>query len=167
MFGSRIPKLPNTVVTALFALFCAGAVQAMFVILVLSSATLAQSSSDGSFSVHDFKNASYPLRPAQMRQAERIYHSVCAIVQHDFHSGASELHPHFTVVIGTERYEVHSRQTQVGEIWMKKWDPIEFAQGVVVLAFDQMLTQDVIVQLGNRGFRQSNSAVDVADLSKP
>ncbi|MGC2473189.1 MAG: hypothetical protein WA485_02555 [Candidatus Sulfotelmatobacter sp.] len=50
---------------------------------------------------------------------------------------------------------------------MKKWDLVTFAQGVAVLAFDSMLTHDVIVQLGNRGFRQSNAAVDVADLSNP
>jgi hypothetical protein len=135
----------------------------MFVLLVLSSVGLAQSSSDGSFSVHHFKNASYSLTPAQMREAESIYHSACAVVQHDFHSG-SELHPHLTVVIGAERNEVHSRRIPVGEIWMKNWDPIVFAQGVVVFAFDQMLPRDVIMQLANRAFRESNAAVDVAGL---
>jgi hypothetical protein len=135
----------------------------MFVLLVFSSVGLAQASSDGSFLVQDFKNAGDSLRPAQMREAESIYHSACAVVQHDFHSG-SELHPHFTVVIGAERNEVHSRRIPVGEIWMRKWDPIVFAQGVVVLAFDQMLTRDVMMQLANRAFRQSNAAVDVTAL---
>ena len=140
--------------------------KAMFVIIVLSSVGVAQSSSDGSFSVHPFENGDYSLRPAQIREAENIYHSVCAIIQREFHSGAREVHPHFTVVIGAERNEVHSRLTEAGEIWLKKWDPIAFAQGVVVLAFDSMLTHDVIVQLGNRGLHQSNAAVDVVDLTK-
>jgi hypothetical protein len=138
----------------------------MFVLLCLSSVGLAQSSADGTFSVHHVTDTGYSLRPAEMREAESIYHRVCAAVQHEFHRGAGELHPQLRVVIGAERNEVHSVRTQVGEIWMKKWDPITFAQGVVVLAFDQMLTHDVIVQLGDRGFHQSNAAVDVADLSK-
>jgi hypothetical protein len=73
--------------------------KAMFAILILSSVAGAQLSSDGSFSVHHFKDASYSLRPMQMRLAENIYHNVCTIVQHDVHCGARELHPHFTVVI--------------------------------------------------------------------
>jgi hypothetical protein len=136
----------------------------MFVLLVLSSVGLAQSSSDGSFSVRHLKNASYSLKPAQMREAESIYRSACAVVQREFHGGSSEFHPHIMVVIGTERNEVRARQTPVGEIWMKKWDPNLFAEGVVILAFDEMLTPDAIVQLSNRAFRQSNAAVGVAGL---
>jgi hypothetical protein len=47
---------------------------------------------------------------------------------------------------------------------MKKWDPIVFARGVVVLTFGQMLTADVIVQLGNRAIEHSGAATDVARL---
>ena len=138
--------------------------KAMFVLLVLSSAGSAQSSSDGSFSVHHFTNANYSLKPAQMREAENIYHSACATVELDFHRAGSELHPRFTVVVGAEADQVHSRRIQAGEIWMKKWDPTMFAQGVVVLAFDEMLTRDVILQLTNRALRQSNATVNVAGL---
>jgi hypothetical protein len=134
------------------------------VLVVLSSFGLAQSSSDGAFSVHHLNNVNYSVRPAQMREAESIYHTACSVVQREFHSGASELCPHFTVVIGAEQNELHSRRAQGGEIWMKKWDPIVFAQGVVVLTFDHMLTRDVIVQLGNRALRQSNATADVAGL---
>jgi hypothetical protein len=134
----------------------------MFVLLVLSSTGLAQSSSDGSFSVRHLKNASYSLKPAQMREAERIYRSACAVVQHDFHNGSSELHPRFTVIIGAERDEVHTTHSPADEILMTKWDPLVFAQGAVVLAFDQMLPLDVSAQLAKRAFRQSNATVDVA-----
>jgi hypothetical protein len=98
-----------------------------------------------------------------MREAESIYHSACAVVRREFRV-AGELHPHFTVVIGAERNEVRTKLSPTDEIWMKKWDPMVFAEGVVVLAFDQMLSRDVIMQLGNRAFRQTNASVDVTGL---
>jgi hypothetical protein len=141
--------------------------RAMCVLVFLSGVGLAQSSPDGSFSVHNFRNASYSLKPAQIREAEKIYNNVRALVQREFHRGTC-VHPHFTVVIGAEDNEVHSRRTRDGgEIWMKEWDPAVFVQGVVILAFDEMLTHDVIVQLSNRALRQSNATVDIADWSKP
>jgi hypothetical protein len=90
-----------------------------------------------------------------MREAERLYQSACAVVRHEFQSDV-ELHPHFTVVIGTERDELNCTRTERGEIRMKKWDPIKFTQRNVILAFEQMLTPDAIVQLGNRVIRQYN-----------
>jgi len=47
---------------------------------------------------------------------------------------------------------------------MKKWDPAMFAEGVVVLAFDWILTGDTITELGKRAVRSSNASVDVAGL---
>src|SRR5271169_2008009 len=134
----------------------------MFVFLVLPAVGLAQSSTAGSFSVRHSKDANFSLSPSQIHEAESIYRSACAVVQHDFHIGAGELHPHLMVVIGAERNEVHSRRTDVGEIWMKKWNPILFAQGVVVLAFDQVLTRDVITKLGDRAVRYSDATVDTS-----
>ena len=134
----------------------------MFVFLVLPAVGLAQSSTDGSFSVRHSKDANFSLSPSQIHEAESIYRSACAVVQHDFHIGVGELHPHLMVVIGAERNEVHSRRTDVGEIWMKKWNPILFAQGVVVLAFDQVLTRDVITKLGDRAVRYSDATVDTS-----
>jgi hypothetical protein len=130
---------------------------------------LAQSSSDGSFSVRHAKHTKFSLKPAQMRQAESLYQSACTVVRRDFNKGMEELHPRFTVVIGADRNEVrgmfHGIQISgKAEIWMKKWNPMIFAQGVVVLAFDQILTPDVIAQLGSRVIHLSNAEVNVADL---
>jgi|SRR5271169_959177 len=143
----------------------------MFTLLILASAGLAQSSSDGSFSVHHSRQATFSLSPAQMREAESLYRSACAVVQHDFRRGAGQLSPHFTVVVGTDRDEVYGNMIQAtsevhgnAEIRMKKWNPIIFAQGVAVLAFDQMLTGDVIRRLGDQAVRYSNATVDVAGL---
>lgn len=104
-----------------------------------------------------------------MRQAENLYTIACAVVKHDFHNGAGELRPRFKVVIGAENNEVHSarmRHDSDAELWMKKWNPMVFAQGVVVLAFDELLTREVITQLGNRTIRYSDASVDASDLSK-
>lgn len=139
--------------------------RAMFVLLAVSSIGLAQTSSDGSFSVRHFKKANFSLSQDDMRQAESIYRSACAVVQSDFRGGIGELHPHFTVVIGTDHDEIFSRRAEADEIWLKKWDPVVFAQGVVFLAFDQMLTSDVLLQLSNRAVRQSKAAVAVSGLA--
>ena len=135
----------------------------MFTLLVLASAGLAQSSRTGWFSVHHAKQANFSMSPAQMREAESVYQSACAAVQHDFRGGSGELHPQIDVTIGTDRDEIHVRAVRA-EIWMKKWDPLVFAQGVVILAFDQVLTADVVKELSIRAVRSSKAAVDVAGL---
>ena len=131
----------------------------VFTLLVFVSAGLAQSSSTGLFSVHHAKHTNFSLSPAQMREAESLYQNACAVVQRDFHT--EQLHPQIEITIGTDRNEVHVRAVRA-EIWMTKWDPVVFAQGVVVLAFDQLLTNDRIQQLGSRAIRYSSSTLDVA-----
>jgi hypothetical protein len=137
-------------------------------LLVLASASLAQSSSDGSFSVHHSKHEKFSLSSAKMREAESLYRSACEVVQHEFGSSSGELHPHFRVVIGAKRNEVDltSRNNQLSgtiEIRLKKWNPMMFAEGVVVVAFKTMLTIDMIKQLSSRAVSYSGVTVDVAE----
>jgi hypothetical protein len=134
-------------------------------LIVLASVGLAQSSSDGSFSVRHAKKANFSLSPVQMREAESLYVGACEVVQREVRGGIGELHPHFTVVIGADRNQVHGHMIHGhvrgnAEIWMKKWDATVFAEAVVVLAFDEMLTPDVIAELSNRALRFSNSTGD-------
>jgi len=138
----------------------------LFTIFAIASVSLAQTSSDGSFSVRHAKRANFSLSSAQMREAESLYRSACAVVRHEFPS-AGDLHPQFTVVIGADRNESRFENTGISaahEIWLKKWDPILFADGVVSLAFDQMLTPDRIKQWGLRAVHQSDATVGVAEL---
>ena len=134
------------------------------IFLLLSSVGFAQSFSDGSFSVYHLHKVGFSLTPAQIHEAESIYHDACSVVQREFPKGAMQPCPRFTVLVGAERNRLHSRRTQGGQIWMKKWDPIVFAQGVIVLTFDQILTRDEIMELGNRAVQQSKAAMDVARL---
>jgi hypothetical protein len=47
---------------------------------------------------------------------------------------------------------------------LEKWNPMLFAQAVVVVAFDHMLTSEMVAQLGKRAVRFSGATVNVADL---
>jgi hypothetical protein len=138
------------------------------ILLVLTSASLAQSSSDGSFSVHHSKHKKFSLGSAKMREAESLYRSACEVVQHEYGGSSGGLHPHFRVVIGAKRNEVeavtspnHQLEGMI-EIRLKKWNPMVFAEGVIVVAFEEMLTIDMIQQLGSRAVRDSGAAADVA-----
>src|SRR5579863_36982 len=132
----------------------------MVTFLIVLSTAMAQSSSDRSFSVHHSKHANFSLSRAQMREAESLYKSACVVVQQDFRLSTNVVRPHFTVVIGAETNEVHNME----EIRMRKWNPTIFAEGVVILAYQQELTADKVKQLGNRAVRYSNAIVDVAAL---
>jgi hypothetical protein len=135
--------------------------KAIVTVMFLVTTCFGQASSGGFFVVRHINKPSFSLTPAQMREAEKLYRSSCVVVQREF-PGSGELHPRFAVLVGTDRDEVH-RQT---EIWLRQWNPALFAQGVVVLAFDQVLTSDLVRRLAKRVIEQSNAMVDVADLKE-
>jgi hypothetical protein len=130
-------------------------------LLFLASTCIAQSSADGFFVVRNIKKSSTRLTPAQLREAEKLYRSACAVVQRDFH-GNAELRPRFTVLLGTDQNAVHGRT----EIWLKQWSQTMFTEGVVVLAFDQVLTGDAIKQLGKQAAARVTAIVDIAELKQ-
>ena len=129
-------------------------------LLLCACMSFAQSSSDGMFVVQNLKTSTPLLTAAQMRQAEKLYHSACTIVERDFH--ATDLRPRFTVIIGTDHDEVHGRT----EIWLKRWNPAVFTEGVVVLAFNQVLTPDAIKHMGEKAVLYTNATIDVADFRR-
>jgi hypothetical protein len=121
-------------------------VKVFVALLVVTSVAFAQSSSDGSFSVHDIAHSNAVLTPAQLREAESIYQNACAVV-----------HSHVDVIVGTDRDLVHGRS----EIWMTKWNRDRFAQGIVLLL---LLNTDVIEQLGSRAVRYSSATINVSTM---
>lgn len=133
--------------------------KAIVTVMFLVTSCVGQSSSGHFFEVRHAKKTNFSLTPAQMREAEKLYQSTCAVVRREF-PGSGELRPRFTVLLGADRDEVHSQT----EIWLRQWNPNLFAQGVAVLAFDQLLTTDLVRKLAKRGIQQSNAMVDVADL---
>jgi len=135
--------------------------KAVITVLLLVSACLAQSSSDGFFVVRRATKHASSLTPAEMREAEKLYRYTCAAVHDDFHNG-TELHPRFTVILGARRNEVHGEK----EIWLTKWNPAMFAEGVVVVAFHDVLSADVIRRLARRALQYSDTMVDVVELKQ-
>jgi hypothetical protein len=135
--------------------------KAIAALLFLASTCIAQSSADGFFVVRNIKKSGALLTPAQLREAEKLYQSACAVVQRDFH-GNAELRPRFNVLLGTDQNEVHGRT----EIWLKQWSQTMFTEGVVVLAFDQVLTGDAIKQLGKHAAERATATVDLAELKQ-
>ena len=133
--------------------------KAIAALLFLASACVGQSSADRFFVVRNIKQSGDLLTPAQMSEAERLYLNACAVVQRDFH-GNGELRPRFTVLLGMERNEVHGKT----EIWLQRWSQSIFTEGVVVLAFDQVLTEDVIKQLGRQAVQRAAATVDLVEL---
>ena len=135
--------------------------KAIATVMLLVATGIGQSSSSGFFVVRHVKKSDFSLTSAQMREAEKLYLSTCSVVQRDF-PGSGELRPRFTVLLGTDRDEVHG----LTEIRLRQWNPGLFAQGVVILAFDQVLTSDVIRQMAKRGMQYANAVVDVHDLKE-
>jgi hypothetical protein len=135
--------------------------KAIAALLFLAPACVGQSSANGFFVVRNINQSDGLLTPAQMREAQRLYLNACTVVRNDFHSNG-ESRPRFTVLVGTERNEVHGRT----EIWLKQWSQSVFTEGVVVLASDQVLTGDVIKQLGRQAVQRAAATVDLAELKQ-
>jgi hypothetical protein len=68
-------------------------------------------------------------------EAEKIYSSACSVVQREFDI-KHPLHPQVRLVLGADKNEIWF----VGrEIRLTKWNRYAFAQGVVWLAFEDLM----------------------------
>jgi hypothetical protein len=127
-------------------------------VIFLVSSSLGQSS-NSLFMVRHTKNPHFVLSAAQMGEAEKLYQSACVVVQQELHSNKT-LHPRFTVVLGSERNEIHGET----ELWLKEWNPKLFTEAVVVFSFYEMLPVDLKIQLTKRALQYGAATVDVTQL---
>ncbi|HZR56384.1 MAG TPA: hypothetical protein VFA74_05895 [Terriglobales bacterium] len=134
--------------------------RATVVLFLLAPICFAQSSFSGNFRIRHIKRPGFSLAPTQLHEAEKLYQSVCAVVQRDLPNNA--LRPRFTVSLGAERDEIHG----TSEIWLKKWNPGAFVEGVVVLAVNHRLSADMVQQLTKRAVQYNNAMVSVGDLKE-
>ena len=93
-------------------------------------------------------------------QAETIYLSACRVVEQEFHR-AEPLRPRLTLVLGANRDALYYPNR---EIQLRKWDGYRFAQGVVLLAVDDMLPRDKQILLTKLAVLEAESTVDVREL---
>jgi hypothetical protein len=94
--------------------------------------------------------------------AQNIYLSACAAVRREFgvSPGAS---PRMTLVLGAQKDEA---VWQTHEIRLRKWNRDLFAQGVVLLAFDDIMTSERRLRMAKRALNWADSTVDAAQLVK-
>ena len=89
-------------------------------------------------------------------EAEKIYLSACSAVQREFGSNRA-VRPQVKVVLGADTDTVlfHER-----EIRLTKWDPQLFAEGVVVLAFQELMPVEQRVTLAKRAVNWADATVE-------
>jgi hypothetical protein len=125
------------------------------VVLVLMSAALCSGQED--IAVHTKGKQKWPAA-----EAEKIYAAACAAVQREF-GGHGAVRPHVTVVLGADRNDVAMGDR---EIRLRQWDRNLFAQGVVLLAFQDLMPVEQRVALSKRAVNWADSTVEVHDLAK-
>jgi hypothetical protein len=93
-------------------------------------------------------------------EAKTIYLSACKVVEQEF--GRSDpIRPRLKLLIGSDSDRVYFPKH---EIQLKKWDKYKFAQGVVMLAADALLSQDKKISLTRLAVSEAESTVDVHEL---
>jgi hypothetical protein len=95
-------------------------------------------------------------------EVDKIYLSACTAVQKEFGNGII-LRPSIDLVLGSDKNIVYFDKKT---ILLKRWDRSLFAEGVVILAFEEMLTPERRVTITNRAVTWAQATVDVGELRK-
>jgi hypothetical protein len=95
-------------------------------------------------------------------EAQKIYLSAWPVVQREF-GGNRSAAPTVTLVLGADKNEVW---VQRREIRLTKWDRYAFAQGVVCLAFEDLMPVEQRLTLAKRAVIWADTTVDTEQLRK-
>jgi len=95
-------------------------------------------------------------------EAQKIYLSACSVVQQEF-GNSRPVAPRVTLVLGASKNEV---LFQGQEVRLTKWDPYGFAQGVVWLAFVDLMPSQQRLAIAKRAVDWVDATVDVEHLRK-
>ena len=107
--------------------------------------------------IHDASNKKW-----HTSEADKVYLSSCAVVQREFGIG-HELRPAVTLIVGAEKDVLEFERR---EIRLTKWDPYLFAQGVVVLAFEDLLPKKEVLSVAKRAVSWADSTIDAKQEAK-
>ena len=95
-------------------------------------------------------------------EVDRVYLSACTAVQREF-GNSMVLRPTISLVLGGDKNEVNlSKKT----ILLKRWDRSLFAQGVVILAFEDLLTPERRMMMTHRAVTLAQATVNVGEITK-
>jgi len=95
-------------------------------------------------------------------EAEKIYSSACSVVQREFDI-KHPLHPHVRLVLGADKNEIWFAGR---EIRLTKWNSYAFAQGVVWLAFEDLMPSQQRLTIAKRAVSWADSTVEIERLAK-
>jgi hypothetical protein len=95
-------------------------------------------------------------------EVEKIYSSACSVVQREFDS-RHPLHPQVRLVLGADKNEVRFAGR---EIRLTKWNPYNFAQGVVWFAFEDLMPSQHRLTIAKRALSWADSTVGIERLAK-
>jgi len=84
------------------------------------------------------------------------------VIQREF-GGGRTVRPQITLVLGAEKDEA---VVGSGEIRLVKWNPYLFAQGVVAIAFHDLMPPDARVAAARRAVNWAGSTVEIKAISK-
>ena len=95
-------------------------------------------------------------------EVDKVYLSACTAVQREL--GDNMLpRPTVALVLGADKNAVDFDKKT---ILLKRWDRGLFAEGVVILAFEGLLTPERRVKITNRAVNLAQATVDVREISK-
>ncbi len=124
----------------------------VIVVLILATACLAQEG----LTVHGHGKQKWPAAEAQ-----KIYSSACSVVQREF-GGNRSVTPRVTLVLGADKNVVWLEER---EIRLTKWDRYAFAQGVVMVAFQDLML-DRSTAMAKRAVTWVDATIDTEQLAK-
>lgn len=95
-------------------------------------------------------------------EVDKIYLSACTAVQREF-GGDRTVRPRVALVLGSAKNGVNF---DPAEILLIKWDRDLFAQGVVILAFEDLMTAERRVRIAKRALNWTDATVEMAQIAK-
>jgi hypothetical protein len=95
-------------------------------------------------------------------EAEQIYFSACSAVREEFDL-QRPVPPRVKLVLGADRNEIW---IEGREIRLTKWDRYAFAEGVVQLAFENIMPSQQRFTIAKRAIVRVDSTVEVERLVK-
>ena len=126
----------------------------MFAVLILMFSVACMAQDEVTVQIKGKKQA----WPAE--ELQKLYVSACSLVQREYGQTHAP-RPRFTLVLGVDKDELAFRDR---EIRLRKWDPFLFTQGVVLLAFEDLMPMDQRITIAKRAVGWADATVDVSSL---
>ncbi len=100
--------------------------------------------------------------PQLVGEAQEIYLAACATVQQEF-GRTHPLRTKVSLVLGAEKDGVF---TEKGEVRLRKWNRYLFAEGVVILAFDDLMPSKEKLTMAKRAVSWADATINIQQLQK-